>query len=467
MKTTGSRAHDRQVAAVERVFKRTALRTMDGPLLDGGLRLWRDFADRADLSRTRKPETWAAALLYTFDRLQFGVLSQGEAAALFRVSALSVSQKFRQIADALDLRLLDARYLSDARRAAIRREVGALPEHLPLLEAPTTLWHLPFHLRTHDPLHAAQDTVYDGWDHLGEGRIRRAERAFRSALDTDPTLADAYNGLAHVAEADGDLATAEAHYRRAYELARDALGTESPRAYVWWGELETRPYMRAREGLAWVYGRTGRYREAAAEYEALLRLNPNDNQGARYVIAPLYQLAGDTPAALAAYERYAKAYPDDSGDPHHTFSWGLALWAAGRREEAVQRWYAALFQNLYVAPLLLGAPLPPTDLWLGTNLAWRDYAERYREQFGGLWERHPEALDALRRLWHDPAVEAARARGIEIGRELHRLSEQRRREGGEVPPQWVPLIHERWAIEKKPLEAAALHRLLTPPRPAP
>jgi tetratricopeptide (TPR) repeat protein len=459
MKKSDTSPHDYQVAAAERAFKQAVRHSMEGPLLDGCLQLWRDFAAQTDLSRTRKPETWAAALLYTFDRLQFGAMSQEETASLFGVSAITVSQKFRQIAEALDLELLDARYLSEARRAAIRRDIGSFPEHLPLLDAPMGFWHLPFDLRIEDPLHAAQDTVYDGWEHLGAGRLRQAERAFRASLDTDPMLADAYNGLAHVAEAKDDSDAAEAHYQRAYELARDALGSESPRAYMWWGELETRPYMRAREGLAWVHSHTGRYREAVAEYEALLRLNPNDNQGVRYLIGPLLQLADDDAAALDAYERYAKAYPDDSGDPHHTFSWGLCLWTTGRREEALQRWTAGLFQNPYLAPLLLGIPQPPTDLWLGTNLAWREYAESYLERFGSLWERHPDAREALGHLWRDPAVEAARVRWVEIGRELHRLSQARRR-GEDVQPEWVPLIHEQWAIEREPLGVPTVQRVL-------
>ena len=52
---------------------------------------------------------------------------------------------------------------------------------------------------------------------------------------------------------------------QAYELAREALGSESPQAYAWWGELKTRPYMRARHGLAWAYWRTGCFLQAIEE----------------------------------------------------------------------------------------------------------------------------------------------------------------------------------------------------------
>ena len=71
---------------------------------------------------------------------------------------------------------------------------------------------------------------------------------------------------------------AEQHY---YELAKKELGTESPDAYMWWGELETRPYMRAREGRARIYWEKGVIKKA--KFKALLHINPNDNQGVRFV----------------------------------------------------------------------------------------------------------------------------------------------------------------------------------------
>ena len=73
---------------------------------------------------------------------------------------------------------------------------------------------------------------------------------------------------------------------------------------------ETRPYMRAMNGLAnslWVLGR----REEAVEcYQTMLRLNPNDNQGIRYLLAScLLELArDDVLAALLAQYSEESAY---------------------------------------------------------------------------------------------------------------------------------------------------------------
>ena len=54
-----------------------------------------------------------------------------------------------------------------------------------------------------------------------------------------------------------------------------------------WGLLETRPFMRALEGLALTLRESGQPEEALSIYRELLRLNPGDNQGIRYNLADL------------------------------------------------------------------------------------------------------------------------------------------------------------------------------------
>jgi tetratricopeptide (TPR) repeat protein len=455
---------DRQtevVEAVEDCLRDVTHRFLKGPLLDAGLAVWHDFTDETDVSRTKKPETWAAALLYTIDRIQMGTsVSQNDAADLFDVSSQSVGTKYRQIAETLDLMMADPDYLPDGLRRQIHRDLGSLPDETSLLENPQgTYWHVPFGYRENDTFQSAQDLVYDGWDALWDNQVDRAAECFEEAVGLDDMLADAYNGLARVAVRRDDLETAEEHHHRAYELARETLGTEARDAFHWWGQLETRPYMRAREGLAWVYWQTGRYDEAIDEYEALLRRNPNDNQGARYVLAPLYQLAGDLDGALKAYVRYTKDYPDDWGDPHHTFCWGLALFQDGQRKEALRRWREALFQNVYVAPLLLDEALPDPDVWLGTDLATPDYAATYVNLYGELWEDAPTACTGLDRLWSHDEVQEALNEWLDISRELANLSASDETDEA-ADRRWRQLAKRRRSFADDTLSSAALRRIL-------
>ncbi|MEM6782458.1 MAG: tetratricopeptide repeat protein, partial [Bacteroidota bacterium] len=393
-----------------------------------------------------------------FELVQGGGTSQGDIAAFFGTSAITVSQKYRKIEEALGLVLLDARYLSAERRAYLEQDLGSNVAGRPL-EAGARFWRPMFGFPFSSGLDA-QDRIYDGWDLLAQRRLDQAGKAFRKALAANPLLADAHNGLATIAEARGDWDAALDHRRRAYELARAALGTEAPHAYMWWGELETRPYMRAREGLAWVLWQTGAYAEAAESYAALLDLNPGDNQGARYLVGPLFLLAGDTERARDAYRTYAKAYPDDTGEPHHAFNWGLTLWLVGEHEAALRRWYAAFFDNVYLAPLLLGLPQPPTDLWFGINYAWPSYADDYPDEYGRVWDRDPSALAALRSLWGDAAVQEAVQRWVEIGQEMQQVSEASRAAGQRPGERWGTLLEERWTIERQPLSEEAVTRVL-------
>jgi len=127
----------------------------------------------------------------------------------------------------------------------------------------------------------AQDLIYKAWDTANrKRRIALAQRA----LTISPDCVDAYVLLA--AEADQIDAALEL-YRKGMEAGERALGKKffAEEVGYFWGILETRPYMRAREGLAKCLWATGRHDEAVAHYREMLRLNPNDNQGIRHVLA--------------------------------------------------------------------------------------------------------------------------------------------------------------------------------------
>ena len=95
-------------------------------------------------------------------------------------------------------------------------------------------------------------------------------------------------------------------YKQGMEAGTRALGEKYFRenAGYFWGLLETRPYMRARQGLAETLWRLKRYEEAIEHYRALLRLNPNDNQGNRYALLDLLIQIERYEEALALLKQY-------------------------------------------------------------------------------------------------------------------------------------------------------------------
>jgi tetratricopeptide (TPR) repeat protein len=103
-------------------------------------------------------------------------------------------------------------------------------------------------------------------------------------------------------------------YRNGVEAAERALGPEPFVEDVghFWGILETRPYMRARNGFAGALWDSGERDEAIEHWQDLLRLCPNDNMGVRYGLVPrLIEANRDTEAeqVLDQYEGEPMATP--------------------------------------------------------------------------------------------------------------------------------------------------------------
>src|SRR5882757_7338975 len=198
-----------------------------------------------------------------------------------------------------------------------------------------------------DALDRAQDLIYDAWDaDTSKRRIALAEKA----LAISPLSADAYVILAQHAEPGSDKELDL--WRRGVEVGKKAIGEAAFEEYAgeFWGVLETRPYMRARMGLAralWMRGVRG---EAIDHLRDILRLNPNDNQGARYGLAALL-IEAERDRDLA---KLFKEYPDDAAA---AWSWTAALAAfrrAGDGNESRSLLVQALADNGRVLACLFG-----------------------------------------------------------------------------------------------------------------
>lgn len=126
---------------------------------------------------------------------------------------------------------------------------------------------------------------------------KEREKLARQAIEVDPDSADAYMLLGDLADSTKD---AVHFFEQGVAAGERAIGPEIFREEVgqFWGFLETRPYMRARERLAHALWKIGRKEEAAGHLREMLRLNPGDNQGVRDALAPwLIELGRDEEAA--------------------------------------------------------------------------------------------------------------------------------------------------------------------------
>ncbi len=127
------------------------------------------------------------------------------------------------------------------------------------------------------------------------GRLRT--KLAREALALDGDYADA---LVLLAEDMPDPKRARDLWRHAFDVATRTLGAEafSEHAGHFWGVLETRPYMRARGGLASLEWATGNKADAIEHWRGMLALDPRDHLGARLVLVPsLLELGRDDTAS--------------------------------------------------------------------------------------------------------------------------------------------------------------------------
>ncbi len=134
---------------------------------------------------------------------------------------------------------------------------------------------------TRSALDQAQELIYDAWE--TPDPIECIELA-EKALKISPDCADAWVLLAEETAESPEQALD--FYQKGLEAGERALGPEGFKEYAghFWGFLETRPYMRARCGLARCLWAMGEHDSAIRHYYAMLELNPNDNQGIRYLL---------------------------------------------------------------------------------------------------------------------------------------------------------------------------------------
>ena len=242
--------------------------------------------------------------------------------------------------------------------------------------------------RQSDAVAEAQQLMYDAWE---APTRQRAVVLAKKALSISPDCADAYTFLAE--QTAKSVEEAIDLYTKGVEAGERAIGRQ---AFVedvghFWGLLETRPYMRARTGLAQCLWAADRREEAVEHYQDLLRLNPNDNQGIRDLLMPcLLELGRDKDA-----EKLFKQFDDD----------GMAAWMYSRllldfrkygdSPKAGASLKAALAENKFVPSYLLGRKKMPRNL--PDHYGCGDDSEAVAYAYANIaaWQTTPGALEWL------------------------------------------------------------------------
>ena len=132
------------------------------------------------------------------------------------------------------------------------------------------------------------DLYYEAVELLDGDRskAKQAVKLLETALEMDEDYVQTYVGLVTVYTALGKSEKVEEMIRIAYEktVKKYPKWPES----LEWGFLENRAYLRSIQSMAYQYWDDNEKDKAIELFKLLLKLSPNDNQGARYEIAGLY-----------------------------------------------------------------------------------------------------------------------------------------------------------------------------------
>jgi hypothetical protein len=205
--------------------------------------------------------------------------------------------------------------------------------------------------------------------------------------------ADCADAWVILAEEAPDAPTALERYEQAVAGGVRAIGPDGfeQMAGEFWGHLETRPYMRARLGLARTLEAVGRGADAVEHYREMLRLNPGDNQGVRYmlVVALLAQHRDDEAGALL---------DEHADEATALLAYARVLWSfrtGGASAASRAALDAAVRINAHALTYLLDPEKAPVERSPYISFGGRDGGAYVEEELGDLFETTPGALEWL------------------------------------------------------------------------
>jgi len=238
------------------------------------------------------------------------------------------------------------------------------------------------------------DQALDMWE---KGHDEAAGKMLQSIVAECPHHIDALHHLSLIYRTQGRETEAYICWQAAVGIGLHAL----PQKFSWktarleWPWLENRPFLRAYHSLGMWNLHNDRYDEAIGIFRRLLSVNPNDNQGVRYLLPHCWFEKNELSKILTLCRKYR----DDSA-PEILYSEALALVRLGRNEEA----RTALEQCVAELPLVgrellkKRHPRPKSQVEGYISHGGADQAYYYWKAFGKYWSETESALELLRPL---------------------------------------------------------------------
>ncbi|MBK83561.1 MAG: hypothetical protein CMD81_06990 [Gammaproteobacteria bacterium] len=235
-------------------------------------------------------------------------------------------------------------------------------------------------------LSKAQELVYEA--HATTGVRKRVQLA-KAALELSPLCAEAYEILGHSTRSQKK---ALEFYEKAVLAAEELLGDgfEDMKG-DFWSFIETRPYMRAKAQLADELWGAGFAEESIKHYKDMIELNPNDNQGVRYILASQLLFLNK----LEELDHLLQQYDSDCDATWPYTRLLLNIKRHGISQQLEPHLLKAIKSNKHVPTFLIDRTQLPTELPAFISMGGESEAVSYVAYNLDAWQQHPEALEWL------------------------------------------------------------------------
>ncbi|GAB3055818.1 SEC-C metal-binding domain-containing protein [Virgibacillus ainsalahensis] len=396
---------------------------VDDEIITTGVFIWNAYC-HMNSPVIKKPAAFAAALEYLMYNSFYpdGYVTQKQVAEEYGTTSGTVSQKVRQLENSIDNEMADeigkiiGNDLEDLIDATVDSE-NIEDFQKPQMELEQTMndlqkvleeqgfeseedvkqflnevmesQQLPKPAST-SPRDLAQDKLYEAQQ---TNRANKRKKLVEEALDIYPNSPDAYAIMA------ADATTINDQYQffhQAVIAGEKDLGKDFFRENKghFWLMTETRPYMRAKASFAEVCHTLGDTESTLAHYEELLELNPNDNQGIRYQLFPLY-------LETEEYDEAKELLKQFEGDISANFLFNHALlhyFTMGITSKTKTLLKEATKQNPYVKDYLTGKKAIPEQQLDFIGLGDENEAIAYAQEHIHLWSGEEELLKELQQI---------------------------------------------------------------------
>ena len=144
--------------------------------------------------------------------------------------------------------------------------------------------------------------------------------------------------------------------------------------------------------LSWTLRRSGRMDEAVVEYQGMLELNPNDNQGVRYPLLPCLLILNRLEEARLLFEKYPREFEFNAA-----FAWGRVLerFLSEDLAGAAAALAGARKQNPHMQIYVKGHRKLPREMPEAYAPGSKEEAICFAENVRAAWVSHPATLKWL------------------------------------------------------------------------